>query len=167
MSTAENRVFWTDQRKQLVQALWHQGETATCIAITFGVSRMAVLGIVHRMGLPKRRPGGESQMQRKARRAKPNYAAKAKPKPVVAPEPYVFRETIVTAEHERISFEALEPFDKRCRYAHGDTLPFTFCGARTVPTTSYCLEHLKVCAPALAAKHQPADALSKELEPVA
>lgn len=47
---------WTDERKALVTKLWAEGLSASQVAEELGgVSRNAVIGLVHRMGLPRRR----------------------------------------------------------------------------------------------------------------
>lgn len=55
MRTVGNTLAWTDQRVELLVTLWADGLSAAEIAKQLGgVSRNAVIGIVHRRGLPKR-----------------------------------------------------------------------------------------------------------------
>jgi GcrA cell cycle regulator len=70
---------WTDERIERLKKLWHDGATASQIADELGgVSRNAVIGKAHRLGLELRpspvRPGEEKE----ARKAAP---AAAPPKP--------------------------------------------------------------------------------------
>lgn len=52
---APQRRDWTPAREQLVRAMWGRGATAGQIALALGgVSRNAVLGKAHRLGLAKR-----------------------------------------------------------------------------------------------------------------
>lgn len=153
----EDRDRWTDERKKIVTTMWNEGQSSTHIASVFGVSRSSILGLVHRLGLSNRRVA----TPRAARKPKPptkfNFATNAtKSRPAKDDEPYVYRETIVTPEDQRIAFEALKEFDKRCRYPHGDELPFMYCGAKVVPGQPWCPTHFKACAPAMAAKHEAA-----------
>ena len=45
---------WTDDRLEQLKSLWSKGLSITQIGQEIGVSRNAVVGKVHRMGLPKR-----------------------------------------------------------------------------------------------------------------
>ena len=75
---------WTDERIERLKALWTKGMTASHIADELGgVSRNAVIGKAHRLGLEQRpspvKPGDEKE----AKRAAPAPAAAA-PKPAKA-----------------------------------------------------------------------------------
>ncbi len=51
------RIHWDNQRIEKLKTLWEEGKTAKEIAIIFGdVSRNAVIGKVHRLGLTSHRP---------------------------------------------------------------------------------------------------------------
>lgn len=171
-NSPEDRARWNEQRKKIVTTMWNEGQSSTHIANTFGVSRSAILGLIHRLGLSNRRVVTPRAARKPKAPTKFNFAsnkAKADPKPS---DPYVHRETIVTPEHERVTFEALDQFDKRCRYPHGENPPYAYCGARAVIGQPWCLTHFKVCLPGLAAKHeatQQSELLQKvqELEDVA
>ncbi|HLB07331.1 MAG TPA: GcrA family cell cycle regulator [Alphaproteobacteria bacterium] len=45
---------WTPERIELVKNLWQEGLTTSAIARKVGVSKNAVVGKVHRLGLPGR-----------------------------------------------------------------------------------------------------------------
>ena len=45
---------WNEERLEKLTKLWEQGLSITQIGIRLGVTRNAVVGKVHRMGLPKR-----------------------------------------------------------------------------------------------------------------
>lgn len=140
-NSPEDRDRWTEQRKKIVTTMWNAGETSTHIADTFGVSRSAILGLIHRMGLSNRRVRIPGAARKPKAPTKFNFAsnkAKAEPKPA---EPYVYRETVVTPADQRLSFEDIK--DGRCKYAHGETHPYTFCGAKSAaPGGSWCETHL-------------------------
>ena len=46
--------IWDDEKLDKLQALWREGIPITKIGIELGVSRNAVAGKAHRLGLPKR-----------------------------------------------------------------------------------------------------------------
>lgn len=76
---------WTEERIERLKKMWHDGATASQIADELGgVSRNAVIGKAHRLGLEQRpspvKPGEEKEVKR------PTPAAAA-PKPAVKPEP--------------------------------------------------------------------------------
>ena len=78
---------WTEERIERLKKMWHQGATASQIADELGgVSRNAVIGKAHRLGLEQRpspvKPGEEKEVK-KAAPAAP--AAAAAPK--LAPKP--------------------------------------------------------------------------------
>ncbi|MGB3846621.1 MAG: GcrA family cell cycle regulator, partial [Sphingopyxis sp.] len=73
---------WTDERIEQLRNMWEKGLTASQIADELGgVSRNAVIGKAHRLGL-KSRPSPVKATE-KVKPAKP--AAPPAPKPVAAP----------------------------------------------------------------------------------
>jgi len=96
---------WTDERVEKLKELWGDGMSASQIAkILGGVTRNAVIGKVHRLGLSNRgaAPGGKSapdEAKPAPKPAKPSHPAKAaaEPKETVAvpeevkPAPLVVR----------------------------------------------------------------------------
>ena len=53
---------WTDERVERLKELWAEGMTASQIASNLGgVSRNAVIGKVHRLGLSNRSGAGKSR----------------------------------------------------------------------------------------------------------
>lgn len=71
---------WTDERIEQLRSMWEKGLTASQIADELGgVSRNAVIGKAHRLGL-KSRPSPVKATEKVAKPAKP--AAPAAPKPV-------------------------------------------------------------------------------------
>ena len=82
---------WTDERVELLKKMWTEGQSASQIAKELGgVTRNAVIGKVHRLGLSNRSGGGGSQATTaKPAAAKPAPAAekpKAEAKAAAAPE---------------------------------------------------------------------------------
>jgi len=80
-------VSWTDERIDALKKMWDGGQTATQIAEELGgVSRNAVIGKAHRLGLPARpSPVKPNEAKAAAKAAAP--AAAPKPAPTPAPAP--------------------------------------------------------------------------------
>ncbi|TXC74318.1 GcrA cell cycle regulator [Sphingorhabdus soli] len=84
---------WTDERIDQLKSLWEKGLTASQIADDLGgVSRNAVIGKAHRLGLKSRpSPVKAADAKAPAKKAAPAKAAPAKPaparKPTAAPAP--------------------------------------------------------------------------------
>ena len=175
---------WTDERIELVRTLWSQGASAQRIAreLGAGISRGAVLGKIHRLGIVEmspnsgaRRsegndaglvvkrehgvagesPGGQGEL--------PNSRCEL-PAWVRDAEPYIDDPRMdagIPASQRRT---LLELSGRACRWPVGDPScsDFFFCGAEAVPGTPYCVAH---CARAYrpevkAARLERADASS-------
>ncbi|WP_299028527.1 GcrA family cell cycle regulator [uncultured Sulfitobacter sp.] len=77
---------WTDDRVEILKKMWGEGQSASQIAKELGgVTRNAVIGKVHRLGLSNRTTAGAAAKAEP--KAKPAPKAKAAPKPVPEPEP--------------------------------------------------------------------------------
>ena len=149
---------WTDDRVELLKKLWADGLSASQIANELGgVTRNAVIGKVHRLGLAGRAKSTRSSTPRprsKPRAAKPTmrvpqFAGNAAlridtaeeqavvPRP--APRP-VIEELFIPAE-ERATI--LDLNERRCRWPVGDPTQddFYFCGRSCDPADSYCEHH--------------------------
>ncbi|SEQ12286.1 GcrA family cell cycle regulator [Thalassovita taeanensis] len=71
---------WTDERVELLKKMWGEGQSASQIAKELGgVTRNAVIGKVHRLGLSNRAGGAPSAAAEPAR-------AEAKTKPTAVPD---------------------------------------------------------------------------------
>jgi GcrA cell cycle regulator len=76
---------WTDERVDLLKTMWGEGKSASQIAKELGgVTRNAVIGKVHRLGLSNRTTPAKA---REAAPAKEKAPAAAKPSPQPAPKP--------------------------------------------------------------------------------
>jgi GcrA cell cycle regulator len=72
---------WTDERIERLKKMWHDGATASQIADELGgVSRNAVIGKAHRLGLEQRPSPVKPGEEKEAKKAAPAPAVKA-PKP--------------------------------------------------------------------------------------
>ncbi|BBB12140.1 GcrA family cell cycle regulator [Sphingopyxis sp. FD7] len=75
---------WTDERIEQLRSMWEKGLTASQIADELGgVSRNAVIGKAHRLGL-KSRPSPVKATEKAAKPAKPAAPAAPKPAPAAA-----------------------------------------------------------------------------------
>lgn len=93
---------WTDERIDTLKAMWEKGLTANQIAVALGgVSRNAVIGKAHRLGLQSRpSPVKPNEVEAKPAAApKPSAAAPApvEPAPKPAPAPRAAQPALVTA----------------------------------------------------------------------
>tara|TARA_R110002095_G_scaffold194721_1_gene173065 strand:+ start:235 stop:831 length:597 start_codon:yes stop_codon:yes gene_type:complete len=74
---------WTDDRVEILKKMWGEGQSASQIAKELGgVTRNAVIGKVHRLGLSNRAASGAAAAPKPEPKAKPE----AKPKPAPKPE---------------------------------------------------------------------------------
>ena len=77
---------WTDERGELVKKMWGEGQSASQIAKELGgVTRNAVIGKVHRLGLSNRSGGGGGAAPSKPAPAKEPTVESAKPAETKAP----------------------------------------------------------------------------------
>ena len=113
---------WTDERLEKLKELWTQGLSISQIGKALGVSRNAIAGKAHRMGLPNR----PSPISR---------ANTEKPK-VVMPE-------VTENLPLRLELRQLEWSRSKCCWPTGDPKKngFVFCGDAIVPGKPYCLTH--------------------------
>ncbi|WP_341365473.1 GcrA family cell cycle regulator [Yoonia sp. BS5-3] len=85
---------WTDERVETLKKMWGEGQSASQIAKELGgVTRNAVIGKVHRLGLSNRAGSGGNAASKAPAKEKPaaaaKPAAKAAPKPKPKAEPQV------------------------------------------------------------------------------
>lgn len=86
---------WTDERVETLKRMWAEGQSASQIAKELGgVTRNAVIGKVHRLGLSNR-VGGKDEAEVEA--PAPVAAAAPKPEPKPAPEPRPEPQAVKTA----------------------------------------------------------------------
>ena len=113
---------WTDERFEELKKLWAQGLSISQIGEALGVSRNAIAGKAHRMGLPKR-PSPISKPK----------AEKPKVEPVVEEKDLPLR----------LELRQLVWSRSKCCWPTGDPKKngFKFCGDTVVPGKPYCLPH--------------------------
>lgn len=164
---------WTDERVELLKKRWAEGLSASQIAAELGgVTRNAVIGKVHRLGLSGRakapastvsrmrpKPAPAANQQRRPVSApgqvhRPTYATQggaalamsAAPAPRPTPAPRIVPIEVVETEFvcERVTIMELR--ENMCRWPLGDPSQpeFRFCGGRSTPGTAYCPHHSSI-----------------------
>jgi GcrA cell cycle regulator len=96
---------WTDERVELLKTMWSEGKSASQIAKELGgVTRNAVIGKVHRLGLSNRAAPAKTTKEKQPapkEAVKPKAAqipeAESEPKPVEKPVNLPIRKPIITA----------------------------------------------------------------------
>ncbi|MEM6939384.1 MAG: GcrA family cell cycle regulator [Pseudomonadota bacterium] len=83
---------WTDDRVETLKRMWGEGQSASQIAKELGgVTRNAVIGKVHRLGLSNRTSGAGTAKAEAKPKAKATAKAEAKPKAAAKTEPVEMR----------------------------------------------------------------------------
>jgi GcrA cell cycle regulator len=143
---------WTDERVELLKKLWADGLSASQIAAELGgITRNAVIGKVHRLGLsgrakspsssvPRaRKPRSSGHMMRVSRPSMRGntalaYDYDAEPEPELIEIPLEQRKTL------------LELTEKTCHWPIGDPGggEFYFCGGETATDLPYCVHHSRI-----------------------
>jgi GcrA cell cycle regulator len=165
---------WTDERVEHLKKMWLDGLSASQIAneLAHGITRNAVIGKVHRLGLSGRvkspapapvrvrakgRPEVETQSP-SAPVSHGNLALAADVRPAVAPAPRSAKEDVVIPMSERVSIMELR--ESMCRWPLGDpaSSEFRYCGAKMqVGLGPYCTYHARIA-------YQPAQDRRRERE---
>src|SRR5947208_5460942 len=147
---------WTDERVELLKKLWSDGLSASQIAAELGgITRNAVIGKVHRLGLSGRAksPSSAAPRPRKARAhthmlrvslpaVRGNNALAHAFESDIEPEPQLVDNVIPIGQRRTI----LELTEETCRWPIGDpgTPDFFFCGGQTITGLPYCAYHSRV-----------------------
>ena len=145
---------WTDERVELLKKLWADGLSASQIAGELGgVTRNAVIGKVHRLGLSGRAksPSSSSPRPRKARAS--SHMMRVSRGSMrgntalaydydIEPEPELIEKLIPVAQRRTL----LELTEATCRWPVGDpgSPEFFFCGGETITSLPYCAYHSRV-----------------------
>jgi GcrA cell cycle regulator len=140
-----SEVAWSDDRVTILKSLWLEGVSASQIAKQLGgVTRNAVIGKVHRLGLsgrgdpsaPSRAPRvSAARRERPARLAKPLRSARRSP---LAPTPTA---ASATPEGPGLVDSLVHLTAHACKWPIGDPkgLDFSFCDRRS--DGRYCADH--------------------------
>src|SRR5262249_12510974 len=143
---------WTDERVELLKKLWADGLSASQIAAELGgITRNAVIGKVHRLGLSGRAKSPSSASPR-PRKARPSGHMMRVPRPSMRGNTALAYEYELEPEPELIEIPVeqrktlLQLTEKTCRWPVGDpgSAEFFFCGGDAVTDMPYCSYHSRV-----------------------
>ena len=114
---------WTEERLETLKILWNEGLSISQIGQKLGVTRNAVAGKAHRIGLPKR----QSPISVSGAPAR----KKTKKTEEVSELPL------------RLALRKISWSRSKCVWPSGDpkTTDFSFCGEPIEPGKPYCYEH--------------------------
>ena len=147
---------WTDERVELLKKLWTDGLSASQIAAELGgITRNAVIGKVHRLGLSGRAKSSSSGGARPRKARAPGHMMRVSRPSMrgntalahaydhdLEPEPELIDNIIPMGQRRTI----LELTEETCRWPIGDpgSTDFFFCGGNTVTSLPYCAHHSRV-----------------------
>jgi GcrA cell cycle regulator len=148
---------WTDERVETLKKLWADGLSASQIAAELGgITRNAVIGKVHRLGLSGRAksPSSAAPRPRKARPHSQHLMRVSRPSVrgntalahsydlEVDSEPELVDNVIPMGQRRTL----LELTEETCRWPIGDPghADFFFCGGQSITTLPYCAFHSRV-----------------------
>ncbi|MEM9676622.1 MAG: GcrA family cell cycle regulator [Pseudomonadota bacterium] len=160
---------WTNERVERLSKLWAEGLSASQFAADLGgVTRNAVIGKVHRLGLSGRaRATPKQQSQAPRRKATPRTASSgfnrsnSAPRPSSAPRSvgnaalnleYEEEVEVVAKPTEDVvvpisrKLTLMQLTENSCKWPTGDpTMPgFSFCGHQSADGKPYCEHHSKL-----------------------
>ncbi|HYD18628.1 MAG TPA: GcrA family cell cycle regulator [Patescibacteria group bacterium] len=177
---------WTDERIALLKKMWKEGKSAAEIAKTLGkgVTRNAVIGKAHRMGLsgrpsPIKKPAAAPKKEKEAapkkeavketRSSKPSAAASSpKMNPMMAREPEDVRKTDKEILPLNGGIPLIDLTERMCKWPIGDPKEddFTFCGRGIRPGTPYCPDHAAMAYQTSSRSRNPMVANDRRKAPV-
>lgn len=141
---------WTDDRVETLKKLWIEGLSASQIAKEMGgVTRNAVIGKVHRLGLsgratPSRPPRPRPRAKAAAQRKVSSPVLKATPATPVTRREEIPATPIEPQKLPNGEFATvLTLTNKLCKWPIGDPAKpgFKFCGHGSTENSPYCKEH--------------------------
>jgi GcrA cell cycle regulator len=159
---------WTDERVELLKKLWSDGLSASQIAAELGgITRNAVIGKVHRLGLSGRAKSASSAAPRPRKARSPmmrigrasirgNTALAHAYEMEAEAAPELIDNVIPIGQRRTI----LELTEQTCRWPVGDpgSTDFFFCGGNTLGGLPYCAYHSRVA-------YQPASERRRDRRP--
>lgn len=148
---------WTQERIDELSGLWAAGETCREIGAAMGLTRNAVIGKVHRLGLDERKPrqpsvSAELQEQRRQERnasriERQRIEREAKKMQEQQAAPLEFAGSLKIPYADLRDFSNQGP--NQCRFI-ADEPPgplYLACGNETLPGNSYCGHCHAICFP--------------------
>ena len=128
---------WTEERVEQLKSLWADGLSASQIArVLGGVTRNAVIGKVHRLGLAGR--AGPARAER------PRSVSHKSIARIAVPEPEIIEEEPLVLDDGHFA-TVLTINDRMCHWPIGDPAEnsFHFCGRKPKTGSPYCEAHAR------------------------
>jgi GcrA cell cycle regulator len=158
-SRMEALMSWTEERVELLRKLWGDGLSAAQVAAELGpgITRNAVIGKIHRLGLAERAKTSSVPRPRAPRTPRTqttelraqgpvvmgNVALALSPNAVVALAPQIEENVIPISARVTL----MELRESMCRWPLGDptAAEFRFCGAKSPAGSGpYCCQHSRI-----------------------
>jgi GcrA cell cycle regulator len=159
---------WSDDRVEQLKKLWENGLSASQIAAELGnVTRNAVIGKVHRLGLSGRAKSPSSAAPRQ-RKARPAQHMMRVARPVSRGNTALAHAYEVEMEPDPIAFDNVVPMSQRltllelneatCHWPVGDpsSADFFFCGGKALGGLPYCAHHSRIAYQPASDRRRPA-----------
>jgi GcrA cell cycle regulator len=147
---------WTDERVELLKKLWSDGLSASQIAAELGgITRNAVIGKVHRLGLSGRAKSASAGASRPRKPRSATHMLRIG-RPVIRGNTALAHAYEIEAEAEPELIDNIIPIGQRrtllelneqtCRWPVGDpgSGDFFFCGGNTITGLPYCSYHSRI-----------------------
>jgi GcrA cell cycle regulator len=147
---------WTEPRVEQLKKLWEAGLSASQIAAELGsVTRNAVIGKVHRLGLSGRAKSPSSSVPR-PRKTRPAQHMMRIARPVSRGNTALAQAFEMEVETDVIAYDNVVPMSQRktlleltedtCHWPVGDpgSPDFFFCGGKSLQSLPYCAHHSRV-----------------------
>jgi len=146
-SSAASSATWTSERIEQLRSCVESGMTCSQIAAAIGVSRNAVIGKIHRLGLSSGRPAGAGASANCPPRARhprgPTQRRLLRLAYARAPLDEIMSGMVVISTHpcSLIDIDA-----HQCRWPIGDpaSTNFLFCGNNAIAGFAYCVGHARM-----------------------
>ena len=161
---SEAKMSWTDERVELLRQLWLDGRSASQISaqLGLGVTRNAVIGKVHRLGLSGRTKSSAPAAPRVRQRAAPlhrppaahrhsgvshsvrgNTALALNADHLMEMRSIVYEDVVVPIS---LRVTIVELKESMCRWPLGDptSAEFRYCGSQSTGSGPYCSPHGKM-----------------------
>lgn len=160
---------WTDERVELLKKLWADGLSASQIAGELGgITRNAVIGKVHRLGLSGRAKSPSSAAPRPRKARTTTHMMRVPQRPAIRgntalaydynsePEPELVDAVIPITQRRTL----VQLTESTCRWPCGDpgSQDFFFCGGEAKEDGPYCSHHARVA-------YQPANDRRRDRRP--
>jgi GcrA cell cycle regulator len=146
---------WTAERVEELQTLWADGLSCSLIARKLGgMTRNAVIGKAHRLGLPTRpRSGGRARIEKRVNPYPPRVKRKVEKlrsacgKQGLVGQLLRPRPIEIAPCQPPLMLGLMELTDESCRFPidHPGEPDFGFCGHEPKAGSAYCAGHHRVC----------------------